>query len=112
MIFHGEKGSLQIEGAGYAIHDLAGKEIARGEGEAGDASHLQNFIAAIRGDAKLNAEIEEGFKSALLCHLGNIAWRTGSEVHFDPKGQQILGNPAAAALWTCEYRKRWEPAAS
>ena len=58
---------------------------------------------------KLNSEIEEGVKTTTLCHLGNIAYRTGQTVNFDPAKREITGDPAAAALWTREYRPGWEP---
>lgn len=108
VAFFGENGSLLINGAGYTIHDPAGKEIARGTGPGGNDVHLQNFIDAIRGKEKLNAEIEEGRKSALLCHLGNSAWRTGQTIDFTPQGG-IAGDERAKKLWRREYRPGWEP---
>ena len=71
--------------------------------------HFGNFLAAIRGGAKLNSEIEEGHKSTLLCHLGNIAHRTGRALQCDPKDGHILDDKEAMALWTREYEKGWEP---
>jgi predicted dehydrogenase len=107
--FFGEKGSLRIKGSGYTLLDPAGKEIAKNPGTGGNAVHLQNFVDAIHGEKKLNAEIEEGYKSALLCHLGNIAYRTGRTIHFDDKTKKITHDEAAMKLWTREYRKGWEP---
>ena len=75
----------------------------------GDAIHLQNFVDSIRGEGSLNAPIDEGYKSVLLCNLGNIAYRTGHVVHFDPEGRRIQGDPQASALWSREYREGWEP---
>src|SRR4029434_1840566 len=74
VAFFCEKGSLLINGSGYTIHDLKGVETAKGACPGDDKSHFQNFADAVRGDAKLNCEIEEGHKTTLLCHLGNIAW--------------------------------------
>ena len=85
------------------------RETGKNTGEAGDVGHFQNFIDAVRGDAKLNCEIEEGHKTTLLCHLGNIAWRTGRTVHFDTVKRKITGDPDAEHLWTREYRAGWEP---
>jgi predicted dehydrogenase len=109
VAFYGERGSLLIRGGGYSICDPKGKEISKGTGDAGDPIHLQNFVTTIRGGGKLNAEIENGVKSALLCHLGNIAYRTGHTLHVDPKARQILNDPEATGLWGREYQKEWEP---
>ena len=48
--------------------------------------HFQNFADAIRArDPKLlHAEIEETSLSTALCHLGNISYRVGRELQFDP----------------------------
>ena len=70
----------------------------------GSIAHLQNWLDAIRGTAKLNAEIEEGYKSTLMCHLGNIAWRTGRTIDpAAPKPKDV------EALWSREYRAGREP---
>ena len=63
-----------------------GKEVAHGSGDGGDVGHFTDFIECVRGVRKKpNSEIEEGQKSALLCHLGNIAYQLGRTIHFDPE---------------------------
>jgi len=52
---------------------------------------------------------QEGVKSTLWCHLGNIAWRTGHTLNIDPTTGRILDDKEANKLWTREYRKGWEP---
>jgi predicted dehydrogenase len=111
VAFYGEKGTLFIQGGGYTIQDLKGVEIAKGAGPGGDTGHFQNFADAVRGEAKLNAEIQEGHLSTLLCHLGNIAYRTSGAVQFDPKKQHLAEGTSSAAqkLWARDYRPGWEP---
>lgn len=72
-----------------------------------DGAHIANFLAAVRGKAKLNAEIEIGHLSASLCHLGNIATRLGRALRFDPKTEQIVGDDEANHLVGREYREHW-----
>ena len=74
-----------------------------------DFYHFDNFIKAVRGEAKLNSPIDEGHKSVLLCHLANIAQRTGRTLHCDAKNGHILNDDAAMKLWKREYQKGWEP---
>jgi hypothetical protein len=108
VAFYGENGLMTFSGGGYAIFDPKGQEIAKGSGNGGNQVHLQNFIDAIREAKPLNAEIEEGHKSTLLCHLGNIAYRTNKLVNFEPETRRPTGR-TAWALWSRDYRRGWEP---
>ena len=74
-----------------------------------DLYHFDNFIKSIRGESKLTAPVNEGHKSVLLCHLANIAQRTGTTLHCDPSNGHILNNKEASKLWRREYAKGWEP---
>ena len=112
VVFYGTKGSLVIRGGSYTVHDEKGKAIREVKGGGGDADHIDNFLAAVRGDAKLNSEIEEGHVSTLLCHLGNISYRVGRALTCDPKDGKVVGDKDALALWSREYAKGWEPTAS
>jgi len=110
VVFYGDNGTLTMTtGNKYIIHDLAGKEVETKSQPAGDILHFTNFVNAIRNGEKLNAEIGDGQVSTLLCHLANMAWRSGSTVDFDPAKRSIVDNPAAAKLWAREYRPGWEP---
>jgi len=70
--------------------------------------HVGNFVAAIRTGATLNAPIDEGHKSTLLCHLGNIAQHTGRALQTDPKTGRILNDRDAMKLWGREYAPGWK----
>lgn len=108
--FYGDKGELAMSGGGsYKIFDPLGKEVGKGTSPAGDRVHFVNFFDCIRSGKKPNSDIEEGQKSTLLCHLGNIAYRTGRTLSIDPKTHEILNDKEATALRTREYRKEFEP---
>ena len=109
IAFYGEKGTMVIDGGSYKILDFKGAEIDKGTSPASDKGHFDNFLDCIRTGKRPRADIEEGHKSTLLCHLGNIAWRTGHTLNIDPKTGRILDDPAAQALWSREYRPGWEP---
>jgi predicted dehydrogenase len=109
MEFYTEQATLVIDGGGYQVLDAKGKQTA---GESGGESlqpHLMNFLACLRSGERPHADIEEGHKSTLLCHLGNIAYRTGHTLQLDPSGGHILNDPDAEKLWGREYRSGWEP---
>ena len=107
--FLGEGGAFLLLDSGWKQVDDKGKTVREGQAPRRDSDHFLNFIEAIRGNARLNSEIEEGQKSTLLCHLGNIAWRTGHTLHLDPKSRSLRRDPAASALWGREYRPGWKP---
>jgi predicted dehydrogenase len=108
--FCGENGTLTINGSNYTIYDVKGKEIEKTEkGAGGDGAHFANFIESVRGDAKLNSPITEGHKSTLLCHLGNIAHRTGRTLKCSDKDGKIENDADAMKLWSKEYAKGFEP---
>ncbi len=107
--FYGETGSMSIAGDNCKIYDLNQKVVREIAGRYNDTLHFANFIEAIRSGDKLNSEIEDGQKSTVLCHLGNIAWRAGRTVNFDPQTRRIVGDKSAAEFCKRAYRKGWEP---
>jgi predicted dehydrogenase len=112
--FYGEKGCMSLAGSKCTIYDLNDKAVREIKSKREvlfdfDAVHFANFLDGIREGRELKAEIEEGQKSTILCHLGNIAWRTGHTINFDPGTRQIVGDKAAAALCRRAYRPGWEP---
>ncbi|MEK6235435.1 MAG: Gfo/Idh/MocA family oxidoreductase, partial [Planctomycetales bacterium] len=111
VTFYGENGTLAMGDGGYTIYDARYKEVKKSSGNRGDKEHMENFLAAIRTDKplSLNAEIEKGHKSTLLCHLGNISQRTGRALTCDPTDGRIQNDKEAMQLWSREYAKGWEP---
>ncbi|RFM27526.1 Gfo/Idh/MocA family protein [Deminuibacter soli] len=124
FIIYGEKGTLVNNGGDdYTIYDEKNKMVKQGKdaavtdtinplgpGENLDGYHFRNFIDAVRKDTPLNAEIAEGHKSVLLCHLGNISQRTGRALNCDTaNGGKILHDKDAQHLWSRAYQSGWEP---
>ena len=91
-----EKGYVKISRGGGAGYDLEGNRIARYKGDGGGA-HKRNFFDAIKaGDRSiLNAEIEMGHQSTVMCHLSNISWRLGSKVSVQEISESVKGNEDA-----------------
>ena len=111
VAFFGENGSLHLDAnGGYRILDERRKEVSEKSGLVrGDREHIANFLSAIRNDQplKLNAEIEIGHASTLLCHLGNIAQRTTGSIQCGPKGRIL--DEDAMKLWRRDYEPGWAP---
>jgi predicted dehydrogenase len=108
--FYGTNGTLIMEDSGYRIYDETGKLVSEIKaGERGDKVHILNFLNCIKSGNKPNSDIEECQKSALMCHLGNIAYRLNRTIMFSPETKKILNAPEAMQYWSREYRKGWEP---
>ncbi len=97
----GEKGTLTFDKKGWRVTD--GPEASDKAVEMQKA-HMQNFLDCIRSGNRPNADVEEGHKSTRLCHLGNIAYRTGRTLRFDGATETILDDPEANKLLGRAYR--------
>jgi predicted dehydrogenase len=109
-IIYGDKGFMMIDRDGYRIfyrHER-GPEFRKTWEDT--PTHYQNFITCVknRKQEELIADIEEGHYSALLCHLGNISYRTGRRLKFDPKTETFPGDDQANAYLGREYRRGYE----
>jgi predicted dehydrogenase len=113
ITFIGSEGSMSVtrskfESTPKEIVQNAVKErgIKLGFGTATEDHHL-NWIECIKSGSRPNADAEIGHRSATVCHLGNIAVRTGQPIEWDAKTETIIGNEKAAAMLTRTYRKPW-----
>ncbi len=120
---HGEKGTVVMDRHGYVVFDNDNNEIRKNMDELEEGSldtrggggmtavHITNFLESIRGKEKLREPVADARKSQLLCHLGNIAQRTGRTLHCDDATGRIEDDPGAMKLWSREYEPGWEPKA-
>ena len=110
VAFYGDGGQLVVHDPGYEVLDNKGNVVEKGAPRRDDALHIRDFVSALRGEKKRPAaDIEIGQTSALLCHLGNIAYRLGRSIDVDPETRQIVGTPESRALWGREYRAGMQP---
>jgi len=117
----GTTGSVVMDRDGYVVYDLKNEVVKQNLAtQAGDGlnisadddmtnAHIANFVDAIRTGAALRQPIEEGAKSVLLCHLGNIAQWTGRALKIDPATGRIQSDEQAMAHWHREYAPGWAP---
>jgi hypothetical protein len=49
-----------------------------------------------------------GHRATSTCHLGNVAYRTGKKIRWDPRKEQIPGDRKAARYLSRSYRKPWK----
>ncbi|OGV69914.1 MAG: hypothetical protein A2283_11095 [Lentisphaerae bacterium RIFOXYA12_FULL_48_11] len=103
-LFYGSKGYMAK--TVNAWQAFMGEKREPGDSGKGEANHYGVFVDAIR-DPKpetFNKSIEEGFYSCALIHLGNIAYRLGRNLEFDPATMRFPHDEEANRMLTREYR--------
>jgi predicted dehydrogenase len=112
--FYGTKGYMIFSRRGFFQVFLGAKEekgSSMGErGRVGQPApaHMANFLDCVRSRKTPNGPAEVAHLSCGLIHLGEIAYRTGRTLKFDPKKETFGEDREANALLSKEYRKPWE----
>lgn len=104
-IFYGDKGYMVINGySDYKTYLGRNREPGPARNAGGD--HYKNFVEAARARDKkmLNGPVETAYMAASLAHLGNIAYRLGRTLTFDPQKEVFVGDKQANAMLTRKYR--------
>lgn len=106
-LYYGSKGYLAI--ANYdSYKSFMGPQEEPGPAKTAPVrnEHFVNFIECIRNkDPKgVHAPIQEGYLSTTLVHLANASYRLGRTIHFDPKTEEVIGDPQATAMLRGTYR--------
>lgn len=118
---YGDNGTLLIDRNGYIFYDKKNKVIEEvkssednasmdttGIGGSMNGAHIANFINAIIKNEKQNSPIDIGYKSVLLCQLGNIAQAKERSLTIDPRNGRIVDDPEAMKMWQRDYEPGWE----
>jgi len=71
-------------------------------------SHIQNWFDCIKSRQKPVADVEIGHRSAILCHLGNIARWVGRKLTWDPVREEFPGDDEANGYLDRPRRKGYE----
>ncbi len=106
---YGTEGYMLISRRGW-FRTYIGKDEEEGpamKGNGGWPQHLENFLECVRTRKQPNAPMEVAHLSCGLVHLGNIAYRVGRILHFDPKREIFPDDAEATARLTKEYREPW-----
>ncbi len=105
-IFYGTEGYLVVYN--YDRYEsFLGRDYKPGPSRREGGDHYKNFIDAVLAHDKkmLNAPVETAHLSSGLAHLGNIAYRTGRTLYFDPATEKFVNDKEADAYLTRPYRK-------
>jgi predicted dehydrogenase len=117
LLFYGSEGWMHLGGSEWKTYFGRKNEPGEQRSDKGDehttdmkltedGAHFWNFIEAVRANKRelQTADILEGHLSAAMCHLSNIAYRTGRQVVFDSSNECFHGDAEASSLLRREYR--------
>ena len=110
--FIGNNGTLVLDRNGWEV--IAEKDkmesitLQQNQGNGLD-KHTVNFIEAVksRDASKLKAPLKVGYDAALVCHMGNIAFKTGNRIYWDNYSGQF-SDESSNALINAHYHNGWE----
>jgi len=108
--FVGSDGWLDIGTRGFKCQPASLKDSVIGPNEQRlyvSENHYRNFLDCVKSRKEPVEPIQAGHRNSMLCHLGNIAMRLRRKIKFDPKQEQILGDPEAANLLGRPMREPW-----
>jgi predicted dehydrogenase len=108
-IFEGEKGLLYVNRGVVRVWPEEIFAIPLKESDVRlyeSTEHHQNWLECIKSRKLPICDVAIGHRSATVCHLGNIAIRTGRKIQWDPVKERIVGD--AAKLTTKKYRAPWK----
>ena len=105
--FYGSKGYMSIDPKGmYQVFQGRSENPEPDPGTLDEIDHYGNFFDAVRAGKSelLTADIEETYLSNAICHLGNISYRIGRKLDFDPMTERFRGDTEADRLLSRQYR--------
>jgi len=70
-------------------------------------NHYTDWLDAIRKRSKPICDIEIGCRSVTVCHLGNIAYKLGRPLKWDPEHEVFIGDSQANRLLSRPMRSPW-----
>lgn len=119
-MFHGGASGCTFEGSDATLYvdrnkmECTKEEILKEPLNKEDPSiivadnHKKNWLEAIRGNKKTLCPAEVGHRSASICHLGNIGYRVGKPLEWDPAKETFTNSQEANKLLFREYRAPWK----
>ncbi len=114
LAFTGDNGTLVADRGGWEVHPewrndkWAMEEVPLQKGRNYHEDHVKNFLSCIKTREEPNCPVETGWLAAAYAHMGNLAWRAGSVLHYDKNSNIFIGNAKATQLITPEYRNPWK----
>lgn len=100
--FYGTEGTLMVGNAGWTVYRAGG--AVEPAVKPVPETHERNWLECMKSRARPNSDIEVGRLSTMLCHLGNVSYKLGRDVHFHAETEDFGPDREANARLRKEYR--------
>jgi predicted dehydrogenase len=110
VLFTGTKGKVETNRSHFQTWPESLKDQKIGTNEIHlyeSRNHYVDWLDAIRKRSKPICDIETGCRSVTVCHLGNIAYKLGRPLKWDPEREVFVGDEDANRLLSRPMRSPW-----
>lgn len=118
LVFHGTNADLDLTRRGYSIRGQRWQRKEPPKVEEREsypenahrqltARHLRNFLDCVRSRERPNADVEIGHRTAVFCHLGNIATRLKRTLQWEAGAERFRSDAEADEWLSPSYRSPW-----
>jgi predicted dehydrogenase len=108
VAFYGTNAYLVLGRRSWKVVEKGNKVVFDKKVSFSDTPHFEDWLSCIKSGKRPACDIEDGHRSTLLAHLGNISYRVGRPLTFDGKTETIVGDEKANALLKRPGRKGFE----
>jgi len=109
VLFYGTKASMEVTRDGWRIfpNDNDASGASSGESEM-RLAHFMDFVRCVKSRETPNSSVETAYFPTLLCHLGNIAYRTKQRLEWGTEAGAFIDNEEGNALLSRPMREPWK----
>jgi len=110
-MFIGEKGWINVHRGGWDFSSDEIRKQAQNEMKIKlkvSSNHQLNFLDAIQGKVESVSDLDSAIRSDIICHLSDIAIRTGKEVKWDVAKESIVGDDRQVAMMKRAMRPQYD----
>lgn len=109
VIFHGSEGWISDAMGFCASNQALWKTEFKPDDEQLMISpeHNRNFIDCVKSRQETICPVEMGIRCDTICHLADIAARTGRAIEWNPEKEEIVNDADAAKMLTRPSREKW-----
>ncbi|MBI3118789.1 MAG: Gfo/Idh/MocA family oxidoreductase [Candidatus Hydrogenedentes bacterium] len=112
MYFSGLEGAVLIDDRGWEVIPEPKRKSLEAEkhpaGKDARPAHVRNFLDCLASREDPVENVTVGHHVSTVAHLGNLAFRTGKEIHWDAAAERVTNDAEADALVGAPYRAPWE----